>query len=81
MQAQAAQYSGYAGPVAGVGPGRQVKGNHSGTFHAEGKPAQLWLANLARAVSGIPRTSDTDHDATLLSGVLAEADPGTIYPP
>ena len=58
-----------------------VKGENSGIFNAEGKPAPPWLANLARAVSGIPRTWDTDNDATLLSDVLAKADPGTIYQP
>jgi hypothetical protein len=51
----------------------RIKGEAVGEFHADGKPAPLWLAKLARAVSGIPRTWESEDDAALLSNVFEQA--------
>ena len=62
----------------------RIKGEAIGEFHADGKPAPPWLAKLARAVSGIPRTWDSEDDAAVLPNVFEQAAPSapnTLYPP
>ncbi|MBV9490478.1 MAG: hypothetical protein JO069_12255 [Verrucomicrobia bacterium] len=60
----------------------RVKGQNDEAFNADNKAAPPWLADLARAVSGIPRTWDVDDSATtLLSDVLERTPPATIHPP
>jgi hypothetical protein len=62
----------------------RTKGEPVGEFHADGKPAPPWLAKLARAVSGIPCTWDTEEDPVVLSDVFeqnAPTTPNTLYPP
>jgi WD40 repeat protein len=53
----------------------RIKGEAIGEFHADGNPALPWLAGLARAVSGIPRTWDSDDDAAVLSDVFKQTAP------
>lgn len=53
----------------------RIKGEAVGEFHADGNPAPLWLARLARAVSGFPRTWDSDDSAAVLSEVFKQTAP------
>jgi hypothetical protein len=62
----------------------KTKGEAVGEFHADGKPAPPWLAKLARAVSGIPCTWDTEEDPAVLSDVFeqtAPTTPSTLHAP
>jgi hypothetical protein len=62
----------------------RIKGEAAGEFHADDQPAPVWLAKLARAVSGIPRTWDDDEDAVVLSDVFKRTVPMSsdrLYPP
>jgi hypothetical protein len=54
---------------------RPIKGEAVGEFNAYGNPAPPWLADLARAVSGIPRMLESDDDAAVLSDVFKQAEP------
>jgi hypothetical protein len=53
----------------------RIKGEAVGEFNADGNPAPRWLADLARAVSGIPRMLESDDDAAVLSDVFKQAEP------
>ena len=51
-------------------------------FHTDRIPAPAWLANLARAVSGIPRVWDDVDDEVMLADVKAKHAVSTdVYPP
>jgi hypothetical protein len=51
----------------------RTKGEALGEFNADGQPAPPWLASLARAVSGIPRTWESDDTPAVLSDVFEQA--------
>ena len=52
-------------------------------FQLNGEPAPDWFADLARAVSGVPRTSydDEEDPSPTLESVRAQARPDTIRGP